>query len=140
MHGIAVGITSPNSVSGTLPGTMDPTGSGDILSPTTGPLFPITSEPPTPPVDTTQYSRLPEWLGSIRSWGGDFTQWESFAQSQSGLQLPDSTSNNIIGRLNNSTVAASVRANSAEWISLLNNWQQGYDTYAGTFSELCPNL
>ena len=134
VYGLAVGTTSQGA-SGSPPGSMKPTGSGDnVLSPT------ITSEPPTSPADTTQYSRLPEWLESTRSWGNDFTQFESFARSQSGLQLPDSMSNNIIGRLNNRTAAAAVRANSAEWISLLNDWRQGYDTYVGTFSELCSNL
>ena len=135
MYGLAVGTTPQDSASGSPPGSMEPTGSGDnMLLPT------ITSEPPTSPADTTtQYSRLPEWLESTRSWSSDFTQWESFARSQSGLELPDSTSNNIVGRLNNGTAAAAVRANSAEWISLLNDWRQGYDTYAGTFSGLCPN-
>ena len=120
---------------------MEPTGSGDGVSlPTMEPLRPITTEPPMPPRDTNRTSQLSEWLESTWSWGGDFTRWETFARSQSGLQLDDSISSHIIDRLNNGVDASTVRSNSAEWVSLLSDWREGYDTYTGTFSGLCPKL
>lgn len=134
--------TTPDVASGSLPSLSPSTtamSSGDGIPSTTQPLYPITAEPPSPELPE-QDSQLSEWLVSTRSWGDDFTQWESFVQSQSGLQLPDLSISDIIARLSNSTVASATRTNSAEWLSLLNNWLQGYDTHAGTFSRLCPKF
>lgn len=117
-----------------LPNTMDSSSSDavDVTYPT------MTTGPSTTP--TTQDLQISEWLSSTLSWGSDFTQWESFARSQSGLQLPSSTINEITVSLENAVEAATVRANSAAWLSLLNNWNQGYGTYTGTFSGVCPQL
>ena len=131
-----VSITPEDSGSGSLP-TLSPDsmvpGSGDATS---QPLL----EPSTTPTLTTQDSQLPEWLTSMVSWENDYVQWESFARSESGLQLPDSTVGDIIDRFNNSVQASVVRENSAAWFSLLINWRQGYDIYTGTFSGICPRL
>lgn len=103
---------------------------------TTQPLL----EPSATPVITSRNSQLSQWLTSSASWKNDYVQWESFARSESGLQLPDSTVCDIVNRFNNSLRASDVRQNSAAWFSLLTNWRQGYDTYNGTFHGLCPNL
>ena len=106
-------------------------GSGDVTS------QPLLDPSITP---TIQDSHLTEWLISTASWKNDYIQWESFARSESGLQLPDSMVCDIVNRFNNSVRASIVRENSAAWFSLLNNWRQGYDTYVGTFSGLCPKF
>ena len=96
--------------------------------------------PSTTPMVATQGPQSTEWLASTASWKNNYIQWESFARSESGLQLPDSIVCDIVDRFNDSVRASIVRENSAAWYSLLNNWRQGYDTYTGTFSGLCPNI
>jgi hypothetical protein len=128
-------VTSPREEDGSVSlSTLSPesmgSGSGEATS---QPLL----EPPATPIPDSQST---EWLTSSASWKNDYIQWESFARSESGLQLPDSTVCDIVNRFNDSVRASIVRENSAAWFSLLNNWRQGYDTYTGTFSGLCPNV
>ena len=110
-------------------------GSGDLIDPGSGDDVLMTSEPPASTENTTAVS---EWLESIQSWGSDLSQWRSFVESESGLALPDSSTDDSIARLNEGVRATDVRANSREWFTILSDWGQDYTAYTQSFSEMCP--
>ena len=99
-------------------------GGGGLMAPDT----------PTPSDNTAQAS---EWLESIQLWGSDLSQWRSFVDLNSGLDLPDSIAS-YIAMLNDGVRAAEVRENSGNWSVILTGWGENYESYTSSFSEMCP--
>ena len=94
----------------------------------------MTPEMPTPSDNRAQVS---EWLESIQLWGSDLSQWRSFVDLNSGLELPDSITS-YIDMLNDGVRAAEVRANSGNWSVILTGWGEDYESYTNSFSGMCP--
>lgn len=86
------------------------------------------------PLDTQDQSQA-TWLQLMTSWQQQYATWNVYAQQQNAVNVPQTTSRDILGGLLPDENSSSVRSNGRGWSSLVMDWSIGHAAYNN--SALC---